>query len=194
MGGQWVEGLGRGALEGIYAKEPHLPFPVDWLTSQSKTWRSGRRRGGGLGKSQIWWIHLWSPELNTKSFCFFGKLPRNCAERAATLWLWWFWGNKWMKTPPRVLMSMLPLSLRHKWFSPRPTGVTRPKNEWMRQALNLPIFSGSSWGSWKSHLQNANLFSEKFVTLSFNDQMEDCGESSLATVGLVLSYHQCTLF
>ena len=30
---------------------------------------------------------------------------------------------------PEVLMSMLPLSLRHKWFSPRPTGVTRPKNE-----------------------------------------------------------------
>ena len=90
MGGQWVKELGHGALEGIYAKEPHLPFPfpVDWLTSQSNMWRSGRRRGGRLRKSQIWWIHLWFPELNIKSFCFFGKLPRNCAELAAALWLW----------------------------------------------------------------------------------------------------------
>ena len=90
MGGQWVEELGHGALEGICAKEPHLPFPfpVDWLTSQSNMWRSGRRRGGRLRKSQIWWIHLWSPELNIKSFCFFGKLPRNCAELVAVLWLW----------------------------------------------------------------------------------------------------------
>ena len=32
------------------------------------------------------------------------------------------------------------------------------------------------------------------MTLSFNDQMEDCGESSLAAVGHVLGYHQCTFF
>ena len=49
-------------------------------------------------------------------------------------------------------------------------------------------------GRCKSHLQNANLFSGKCMTLSFNDQMEDCGESSLATVGHVLGYHQCTFF
>ena len=43
-------------------------------------------------------------------------------------------------------------------------------------------------------MQNANLFSGKYMTLSFNDQMEDCGESSLAAVGHVSGYHQCTFF
>ena len=75
-------------------------------------------------------------------------------------------------------------------------GVTRPKNEWMWQALNLFIFLGSTWAGVRAtcKMQNANLFSGKCMTLSFNDQMEDCGESSLAAVGHVLGYHQCTFF
>lgn len=87
----WTVGQGARTqgIRGLSLSELHLafPFPI-WLHHQTSR-DHGRSRRGGHEKCQLCLTQLLAPRVeSSKSFCFIGKLLRNCAVFAAALWLW----------------------------------------------------------------------------------------------------------